>query len=115
MGIIPKMKREPGTRTTTRTRKRGNVMVVKTKSKTILPNGGKVKSRKTVIDAPGQMITKERLKVKGAEDIQGKKEKSRKYSIQGMNSSSFKSSYKSKGSGRTIKRKSMDKYPGPTY
>jgi hypothetical protein len=114
MGIIPKMKKEPGTRTTTRTTKRGNVMAVKTKSKTILPGGGKVKTRKTVISGPGQTITKERVKIKGAEDIQGKKEKTKKYSIQGMNSSTFKSSYKSKGDGRTIKKKLKDTYPGPT-
>jgi len=103
---------QPKMRTTTKTR--GGMTITKTKSKSMLPNGGKVKITKKVIEGPSGVTTKVRGKVKGAEDIQGKKEKFSDYSFQGPKSSMFVDKYKSKGRGANVKKYSKTKYPGPT-
>jgi hypothetical protein len=103
---------EPKVRTRTKTR--GGNTITTTKEKKMLPGGGKVKVKTKVTEGPSGVTTKVRGKVKGAEDIQGKKEKWMDYSFQGPKSSMFVEKYKSKGRGANLKKYSKTKYPGPT-
>jgi hypothetical protein len=97
---------EPKVRT--RTKKRGDTTIVKTVTKERLPGGGKVKTRYVEKYTPEGVTVRSREKVKGAEDIAGRKQK--------MSMTSFKSpSYeietkKLKEKGPKEKRKSSQFY-----
>jgi len=97
---------EPKVRTRTKTR--GDVTITKTKEKKMLPGGGKVKSYTKVVTGPSGTLTVKRDKVKGAEDIQGRKEKSSSREFVASDWGFKKKSYKSKDKLSKTKRGSFE-------
>lgn len=88
-------KKEPKVRV--RTKERGDTKVVKTVTKEKLPNGGKVKTMYKEIYGPNATIVKSREKVKGAEDIPGRKMKTSLLSYESPSYGFEKKTMKSKG------------------
>lgn len=86
---------EPKVRT--RTKKRGDTTIVKTVTKQRLPGGGKVKSRYVEKYKPEGVTVKSSEKVKGAEDIAGRKQKMSMTSFKGPSYEIEKKMLKEKG------------------
>jgi hypothetical protein len=74
----------------------------------MLPGGGKVKSFTKVVTGPSGTLTVKRDKIKGAEDIQGRKEKSRSREFVASDWGFKKSSWKSKDKSNKFKRERFE-------